>query len=83
MTSVRVAILPEHVARVGLQTALPRKATDNRSFVDIGDDPDATVQAEASDPAAQLTTMPKSERTYWSKFAKETSASSPRRRSGA
>ena len=48
--SGRVAILPEHVARFRLQTA-PRKATDNRSFEGIGDDPDATVQAEALDPA--------------------------------
>jgi hypothetical protein len=28
----------------------PRKVTDNRSFEGIGDDPDATVQAEALDP---------------------------------
>ena len=46
----RVAILPEHVARLGLQTA-PKKPTDNHSFEGIGDDPDATVQAEALDPA--------------------------------
>ena len=51
MISERVAILPEHVgARFGLQTA-PKKASDNRSFEGIGDDPDATVQAEALDPA--------------------------------
>jgi hypothetical protein len=50
-----VAIRPEHVLPVaqggfGLQTA-PKKRTDNRSFAGIGDDPDATVQAEALDPA--------------------------------
>jgi hypothetical protein len=45
----RVAILPEHVARFSLQTA-PAKATDNRSFDGIGDDPLATVQAEALAP---------------------------------
>jgi hypothetical protein len=45
----RVAILPEHVARFGLQTA-PKKATDNRSFEGIGADLNATVQAEALAP---------------------------------
>jgi hypothetical protein len=53
--SRRVAVLPEHTlprARggFGLQTA-PKKTTDNRSFEGIGDDPNATVQAEALDPA--------------------------------
>jgi hypothetical protein len=47
--SERVAILPEHVARFRLQTA-PAKTTDNRSFDGIGDDPTATVQAEALAP---------------------------------
>jgi hypothetical protein len=46
---LRVAILPEHVERFQLQPA-PAKATDNRSFVGIGDDPTATVQAEALAP---------------------------------
>ena len=45
----RVAILPEHVARFSLQTA-PAKTTDNRRFDGIGDDPTATVQAEALAP---------------------------------
>ena len=45
----RVAILPEHVARFSLQTA-PAKTTDGRRFEGIGDDPNATVQAEALAP---------------------------------
>jgi hypothetical protein len=49
VVSERVAILPEHVARFSLQTA-PKKGTDNRSFAGIGDNPDATVQAEALAP---------------------------------
>ena len=49
VVSERVAILPEHVERLQLQPA-PAKATDNRSFVGIGDDPTATVQAEALAP---------------------------------
>ena len=49
VTFERVAILPEHVERFSLQTA-PRKKADNRSFSGIGDDPDATVQAEALAP---------------------------------
>lgn len=53
--SRRVAVLPEHTlpraqGGFGLQTA-PKKTTDNRSFEGIGDDPNATVQAEALDPA--------------------------------
>ena len=49
VVSERVAILPEHVERFQLQPA-PAKATDNSSFVDIGYDPTATVQAEALAP---------------------------------
>jgi hypothetical protein len=49
VVSERVAILPEHVERFQLQPG-PAKATDNRSFVGIGDDPTATVQAEALAP---------------------------------
>jgi hypothetical protein len=49
VVSERAAILPEHVERFQLQPA-PAKATDNRSFVGIGDDPTATVQAEARAP---------------------------------
>jgi hypothetical protein len=49
VSSERVAILPEHVRDFRLQTA-PKKGTDNRSFDGIGDDPDATVQAEALAP---------------------------------
>jgi hypothetical protein len=55
ITPERIAILPEHVLPVAqggfnLQTA-PRKKADKRRFDGIGDDPDATVQAEALDPA--------------------------------
>jgi hypothetical protein len=50
VTPERVAILPAHIARFSLQTA-PRKTTDNRSFQGTDDDPNATVQAEALDPA--------------------------------
>ena len=45
----RVAILPEHVESFNLQTA-PAKSTDKRRFEGIGDDPTATVQAEALAP---------------------------------
>jgi hypothetical protein len=46
----RVAVLPEHVEAYRLQTS-PAKSTDRRSFDGVGDDPAATVQAEALDPA--------------------------------
>jgi hypothetical protein len=54
VVSRRVAVRPEHVlppdrGGFGLQTA-PKKSTDNRRFEGIGDDPDATVQAEALAP---------------------------------
>ena len=45
----RVAVLPEHVAAYALPTA-PAKKDDKRSFSGIGDDPTATVQAEALPP---------------------------------
>ena len=64
----RVAILPEHVARFGLQTS-PRKATDNRSFEGIGDDPDATVQAEALDPADLAALIEAALRREWDEHA--------------
>lgn len=50
VSSKRIAILPEHVARFRLQTA-PAKTTDNRSFDGIGADATATVQAEALSPS--------------------------------
>jgi hypothetical protein len=49
VVSERVAILPEQFERFQLQPA-PAKATDNSSFVGIGDDPTAAVQAEALAP---------------------------------
>jgi hypothetical protein len=45
----RLAVTPEQIERMSLETA-PRKSTDNRSFRGVGDDPDATVQAEAIPP---------------------------------
>ena len=45
----RVAVLPEHVARFGLQT-VPKKAGDTKSFAGVGSDPNATVQVEALAP---------------------------------
>jgi hypothetical protein len=45
----RLAVLPEHVTLYKLPTA-PAKATDRRSFDGVGDDPTATVQAEALPP---------------------------------
>lgn len=35
----------------------PAKATDNRSFNGVGDDPDATVQAEAIPPDAMASLL--------------------------
>jgi hypothetical protein len=46
----RIAVTEEQIAAYSLPTA-PRKATDGRSFAGVGGDPDATVQAEALDPA--------------------------------
>jgi hypothetical protein len=46
----RIAVTEEQIASYGLPTA-PRKATDGRSFSGVGGDPNATVQAEALDPA--------------------------------
>jgi hypothetical protein len=45
----RLAVTPEQIQISGLPTA-PAKATDRRSFAGVGDDPDATVQAEAIPP---------------------------------
>lgn len=69
----RVAVLPEHVlprAQGGfaLQTA-PKKASDNRSFAGIGDDPNATVQAEALDPADLATLLGDALRDGWDEDA--------------
>lgn len=64
----RVAILPEHVARFRLQTA-PKKATDNRSFEGIGDDPNATVQAEAWAPDDLAGLLDADLRTDWDRDA--------------
>ncbi len=64
----RVAVLPEHVERFGLQTA-PKKGTDNRSFGGIGDDPNATVQAEALDPADLANLVEAALRSGWDEDA--------------
>ena len=45
----RLAVTPIQAANLGLPTA-PRKGSDRRHFTGIGDDPDATVQAEAIPP---------------------------------
>jgi hypothetical protein len=50
VTPERVAVLPKHVGRFNLTTA-PAKGGDKRSFAGIGDDPTATVQAEALTPS--------------------------------
>ncbi len=50
VTFERIAVTPEQIVALGLPTA-PAKATDRRSFNGVGDDPTATVQAEAIDPA--------------------------------
>ncbi len=68
VVSERVAILPEHVARFQLQTA-PRKTSDKRSFGGIGDDPNATVQAEALDPADLATLAGDALRQDWDEDA--------------
>jgi hypothetical protein len=53
VVSERVAILPEHVERFQLQPA-PAKATDNRSFVGIGDDPTNACSWRADNPISDL-----------------------------
>lgn len=45
----RLAVTPRQIERLNLQTA-PAKDTDRRSFAGVGDDPNATVQAEAIPP---------------------------------
>src|SRR3954469_25615899 len=45
----RLVVTPEQAIAWKLPTK-PRKETDRRSFHGIGDDPDATVQAEAVPP---------------------------------
>jgi hypothetical protein len=69
----RIAVLPKHVLPVaqggfGLQTA-PKKGTDNRSFDGIGDDPNATVQAEALDPADLADLVEAALRSGWDEDA--------------
>jgi hypothetical protein len=49
VTFARLAVTPQQAVAWDLPTA-PRKATDGRRFDGIGDDPDATVQAEAVPP---------------------------------
>jgi hypothetical protein len=66
--AVRVAILPEHVAAYGLQTA-PKKATDNRSFEGVDGDADGTVQAEALDPADLAALVESALRRGWDEEA--------------
>ncbi len=46
---VRIAVTPEQVLEYGLETA-PKKATDDRSFPGIADDPEATARADALPP---------------------------------
>jgi len=45
----RLAVIPAQILAWNLPTA-PRKATDRRRFQGVGDDPEATVQAEAVPP---------------------------------
>ena len=45
----RLAVTPAQIIELNLLTA-PAKETDRRSFAGVGDDPDATVQAEAIPP---------------------------------
>jgi hypothetical protein len=68
VSSERVAILPEHVARFRLQTA-PAKTTDNRSFDGIGANPNATVQCEALSPSDLAALVEAALRNGWDRDA--------------
>ena len=64
----RIAVTPEQIVELGLPTA-PAKATDRRSFAGVGDDPTATVQAEAIDPATLAAIVEAAVRRHWNEDA--------------
>jgi hypothetical protein len=68
VTPERVAVLPKHVKRFKLTTA-PAKEGDDRRFAGIGDDPTATVQAEALKPSELATLVKAALRSKWDRGA--------------
>jgi hypothetical protein len=67
----RVLLTPQQISAYRLPTA-PAKATDNRSFYGIDGDPDATVQAEALNPADLETIIVAAIERHWDKDIAET-----------
>ena len=60
----RIAVTPQQIIEFGLPTA-PAKTTDSRSFSGVGDDPTATVQAEAIDPATLAAIVETAIHRHW------------------